>query len=56
MQKFLKYTNIDRLPLLELEDKNNPLVSISKANNTISYRQRGSETEAVVSDNCYVSL
>lgn len=55
MQKFLKYANIDKLPILELEDKNNPLVLISKGTNTISYRQRGAETEAVVRDNCYAS-
>ena len=41
------------MPILELEDKNNPLVIVQKDNNSISYNQRGAETEAVVNIHSY---
>ena len=39
---------VEKMPILELEDKNNPLVIVQKPNNTMTYYQRGAETEAVV--------
>ena len=41
MQKFSKYITTRKMPILELEDKNNPLVIVKKENNSIAYNQRG---------------